>query len=85
MPILLWHLPWVVLFGAWDVAVSARDTRNVESHVDAQAALDQTRLPPEIGKSPYDQLHVGVGDLTMPAGPIAVARSRRTIGPMGSL
>jgi hypothetical protein len=44
MPILLWHLPWVVLFGAWDVAASAHDTRNVESHVDAQAALDETRL-----------------------------------------
>jgi hypothetical protein len=46
MPILLWHLPWVVFFGSWDVAVSARDTPSVESRVDAQAALDQTRLPP---------------------------------------
>jgi hypothetical protein len=46
MPILLRHLPWVVLFGSWDVAVSARDTPSVESRVDAQAALDQTRLPP---------------------------------------
>jgi hypothetical protein len=44
MPILLWNLPLVVLFGSWDVAVSARDTRSVESHVDAEAALDQTRL-----------------------------------------
>ena len=42
--------------------IGARHT-SVESHVDAEAALDQTGLPPEIGKSAYDQtarLHVGV-------------------------
>jgi hypothetical protein len=43
MPVLLWHLPWVILFGSWDVAVSASEKRSAESHFDAQS----TRETPE--------------------------------------
>jgi hypothetical protein len=42
MPVLLCHLPLVIFFGSWDVAVSPSEKRSVEAPFDAQTP----ELPP---------------------------------------
>jgi hypothetical protein len=44
MPILLWHLPLVIFFGSWDVAVSPSEKGSVEAHLDAQSARETPEL-----------------------------------------
>jgi hypothetical protein len=46
MPILLWHLPLVIFFGSWDVAVSPSEKRSVETPFDARLAPETPELPP---------------------------------------
>jgi hypothetical protein len=46
MPILLWHLPLVIFFGSWDVAVSPSEKGSVEAHLDAQSTLETPELSP---------------------------------------
>jgi hypothetical protein len=46
MPILLWHLPLVIFFGSWDVAVSPSEKRSVETPFDAGLAPGTPELPP---------------------------------------
>ena len=44
MPILLWHLPLVIFFGSWGVAVSPSEKGSVEAHLDAQSARETPEL-----------------------------------------
>jgi hypothetical protein len=46
MPILLWHLPLVIFFGSWDVAVSPSEKGRVEARLDAQSARQTPELSP---------------------------------------
>jgi hypothetical protein len=46
MPILLWHLPLVIFFGSWDVAVSPSEKRSVETSFDVWLAPETPELPP---------------------------------------
>jgi hypothetical protein len=46
IPFLLWHLPLVIFFGSWDVAVSVSEKGSVETHLDAQSALETPELSP---------------------------------------
>ena len=46
MPILLWHLPLVILFESWDAAVSPSEKRSVEATLDAWLAPETPELPP---------------------------------------
>jgi hypothetical protein len=45
MPILLWHLPLIIFFGLWDVAVSPSQKRSVEAPFDARLAPETPDLP----------------------------------------
>jgi hypothetical protein len=38
--VLLWHLPLVILFGSWDVAVSTSEQQSAEARFDAQSAVE---------------------------------------------
>ena len=49
MPILLWHLPLVIFFGWWDVAVSLSEKRSVEAPFDARLAPETAVLAVEVG------------------------------------
>ncbi len=46
MPILLWHLPLVIFFGSWDVAVSPSDKRSIEAPFDARLASETPEFSP---------------------------------------
>ena len=46
MPILLWHLPLVIFFESWDIAVSPSEKGSVEAHLDTQSALETPELSP---------------------------------------
>ena len=49
MPILLWHLPLVIFFGWWDVAVSLSEKRSVEAPFDARLAPETAVLAVAVG------------------------------------
>jgi hypothetical protein len=46
MPILLWHLPLVIFFGSWDVAVSPSHKQSGEAHFDTRSPLETPELSP---------------------------------------
>jgi len=46
MPVLLWHLPLVILFGSWDVAVSTSEQQSAEAHFNVPSAVETPEFSP---------------------------------------
>jgi hypothetical protein len=46
MPILLWHLPFVIFFESWNIAVTPSEKGSMEAHLDDQSAHETPELSP---------------------------------------